>query len=100
MEGEKALKIVTGILELILAIPVFGIVIIYGFLFLPAAVMFVLHLVTLVITIKNKNDFYGSIVGFIAVFLSWIPFIGWLFHLLAGILILITLPRNVAGRYS
>ncbi|CCQ94148.1 conserved hypothetical protein [[Clostridium] ultunense Esp] len=92
MEGEKALKMVTGLLELILAVPVLGIAIIYGFLFLPAVVMFVLHLVTLVITINNKNDYYGSIVGLIAVFLSWIPFIGWLFHLLAGILILVTLP--------
>ncbi|WP_028987627.1 membrane protein [Thermicanus aegyptius] len=95
METEKVLKILTGIFELFLAIPFLGIAIVYGFLLTPLFFMFVLHIITLVFTFKNGNNSIGSALGIVASVLGWIPFVSWMLHLLAGIVILSTIPKSV-----
>lgn len=90
LSNSKALKLTTAILETILAIPVLGGAIVMGTLYWALAIMFVLHLITLILSVINKESFYGSVVGLITSCLAWIPFLGWALHLITAILLYVT----------
>ncbi|WP_274648596.1 hypothetical protein [Paenibacillus humicola] len=90
MTSSRILKVITGLFELALAIPLLGgsLVIASGYSLL--GFMFILHLVTLTLSWFNKEPFYGSVLGVITSALAWIPIVGWMLHLLSGILLLIS----------
>ncbi|OUM94171.1 MAG: hypothetical protein A9Z00_00680 [Thermobacillus sp. ZCTH02-B1] len=90
MSSSKVMKLITAILETILAIPVLGGLIVIGTLYWALGIMFILHLVTLILSVINKEKFYGSVVGLITSCLAWIPFLGWALHLVTAILLYIT----------
>ncbi|MFB5269471.1 hypothetical protein ACE41H_22185 [Paenibacillus enshidis] len=99
MSISRVLKWISGILELGLAIPVIGgsIVIFSGYSTL--GFMFVLHLITAILSVRNQEPAYGSWFGIIASLLAWIPVIGWLLHLITGILCIITAIKK-SSRYN
>ena len=91
MSTSKTLRLVSGILEAILAIPILGGTIVVGFLYLPLTVMFVLHIVTLVLSKRDREPIAGSIVGIVTSVVGWIPVLGWAMHLISAIILLVSM---------
>lgn len=83
-------------MELLLGVPLLGAFIIVGFAYIPLGVMFVLHIVTLVLSVTNREPFYGSILGIITSIVAWIPFLGMTMHIISGILLMVS--ANQKGR--
>ena len=94
--GSRVLKWVTGSMEAVLAIPFIGALIVIGSFYTVLVVMLILHIVTLVLSISNKEPYYGSIVGIVTSVIAWIPFVGWLMHLISTILLMITASQRPA----
>lgn len=94
MSNSRIMKLITGILEGVLAIPVLGGMIVIGSLYWALVIMFVLHLVTLILSVNNKEPFYGSVMGIVTSVLAWIPILGWALHLVSAILLLISAFQN------
>lgn len=89
MSVSRILKWVTGGFEAFLGIPVIGGAFIIGLLWIPLAVMLVLHIITLVLTRKDGGPATGSILGIVASALGWIPGVGMVLHILAAIFLMI-----------
>ncbi|WP_010272917.1 hypothetical protein [Paenibacillus senegalensis] len=103
MSASRILKWVSGSIEIFLAIPVLGAAIVIGSLYMLLPIMFCLHVVTLVLSVRNKEPMYGSIMGIITSVLAWIPFVGWILHLLTGIFLMVTAAQgrpNVPPHYQ
>jgi len=83
------LKWVTGGLEAFLAIPVLGAVVIVSLLWIPLFIMLVLHIVTLILTKQDGGATTGSILGIVTSCIGWIPFVGWVMHVLSAIFLMI-----------
>ena len=88
------MKLLTGVLEAVLAIPVIGglIVLISGYWIL--VVMCVLHAVTLMIAVRNGDSYHGPVLGIVTSMLAWIPFLGWMLHLATAVLLLMSALRS------
>lgn len=84
MYHSKKLKWITGGLEGILAFPVVGISILLGSNYIILPIMFVLHLITFILTIKDRGAKSGSVVGMIASCVSWFPLLTIAPHILAA----------------
>lgn len=89
MSVSRILKWITGGLEAFLGIPVIGGAFIVSLLWLPLAVMLVLHIITLVLTKKDGGPAVGSILGIITSCLGWIPVVGMILHILSAIFLMI-----------
>lgn len=74
----------SAIMETIFAIPVLGAMLIMGLLWTPLALALVFHIVTLVLT-KNDRKMAGNILGIIASSIGWIPFVGFVLHILSAV---------------
>jgi len=94
MTGSRVLKWITGAFEVFLAIPVVGAAVVMGSAYTALGVMFILHVITLILSAKNKEPFYGSILGVITSVLAWIPLLGWILHLITGILLMVTASQK------
>ena len=81
------LRLTTAILESLLAIPILGGSIIVSLVWTPLLVMLVLHIITLVMSVRERTSIYGNIVGIVASVLGIIPFLGMALHILAAILL-------------
>ncbi|WP_173917309.1 hypothetical protein [Halobacillus sp. Marseille-Q1614] len=89
MNRTTILKWITGICEGLLAIPIAGGTFIVSMTWTPLLFMFVLHTITLIISIKDARFSSGSILGMITSFLGAIPFVGWVMHTITAIVLLI-----------
>jgi uncharacterized membrane protein len=78
------LKLASAIIETIFAIPIIGAMIILGFVWVPLIIALILHIVVLVLTIDTRNK-TGSILGICASIFGFIPFVGWILHVIAAI---------------
>lgn len=94
--ASKSLKWVTGLLELFLAIPLLGGSIVISSAYVALGVMLVLHIVTFVVASNHGGAKAGSILGIITSCLAWIPFVGWILHLLTAIFLMVDAARNRA----
>lgn len=94
MSNAKVLKWLTGLIEIVLAIPILGGLIVMGSGYAVLGVMFILHLVTLIVSNKDNETIYGSVLGIVTSLLAWIPFVGWFLHLITGILLLISAAQK------
>ncbi|MFD0589717.1 hypothetical protein ACFQZE_17130 [Paenibacillus sp. GCM10027627] len=94
MTVSRTMRWITGSLELVLAIPVLGglIVLVTSYFALP--VMLILHLITLVLSSINREPIAGSVVGVVTSLLAWIPFLGWALHLTSTIILMITASQK------
>ncbi|MNO44947.1 hypothetical protein D3C76_352040 [compost metagenome] len=90
MSASRALKWITGSCEIILAIPFLGAAIVVFSGFSVLGLMFILHLVTLIVSSRYQESIYGSVLGIITSLLAWIPFVGWGLHLITGILLMVS----------
>jgi hypothetical protein len=80
----SGMKLACAIGETILAIPILGAMIIIGLLWTPLLLMGVLHIVTLSLTSKERK-MAGNILGIVASAIGWIPFVGFVLHILAAV---------------
>jgi hypothetical protein len=94
MSPSRILKWLTGALEAILGIPVLGATIVVGLLWIPLAIMLVLHIITLVLTKKDGGASVGSILGIITSCVAWIPFVGMILHILSAIFLMIDASKK------
>lgn len=94
MSSSKVLKWVTGAFELFLAIPFLGGLIVMGSSYTVLGVMFILHIITLALAVRNNEPFYGSVLGVVTSVVAWIPFVGWLLHLLSGIFLMVNAAQK------
>lgn len=94
MSNTQILRLITAILESILAIPVWGGIIIVSMAWIPLGIMLILHIVTLVFAVNNNSNFKGSVSGIIASILGWIPGVGFVLHLITAILLWIDFSQE------
>ncbi|WLD92707.1 hypothetical protein [Alkalihalobacillus sp. AL-G] len=94
MKTSKALKWVSGGLELLLGIPLIGAYIVMSMWYIPLLVMLGLHITTLVFSNKEGMGKGGSIVGIVTSCIAIIPFIGMAMHLITGILLIVDAATN------
>lgn len=98
MTNSRVLKWITGSFEICLAIPLFGAAIVIGSYYTALGVMLVLHIVTLILSSKNNEPIYGSVLGIVTSLVAWIPFVGWILHLLSGIFLMVTAAKKAKKR--
>ncbi|MFD1363297.1 hypothetical protein [Lentibacillus salinarum] len=89
MSPSRILKWVTGGFEAFLGIPVIGGSFIVGLVWIPLAVMLILHIITLVMTKKDGGATTGSILGIVASCIGWIPVVGMIMHILSAIFLML-----------
>lgn len=94
VSSSRVMKWVSGALEIVLGIPVLGATIVMGGLYIPLGVMLVLHIITLVLSVKNSEKYYGSVLGIITSLVAWIPFVGMTLHIISGILLMVTAAQK------
>ncbi|PRO67299.1 hypothetical protein [Alkalicoccus urumqiensis] len=89
-------KFASGGFEALLAIPFIGgsIVVFSGYSALSIAL--VLHIITLLIAFTYRTAKLPSVSGLVAVFLGWIPVVGWILHTIAAVWILASAFRDAA----
>jgi hypothetical protein len=94
MGTSTILKWITGGLEAFLGVPILGGAIVIGFGWTPLLVMLVLHIVTLIFSVKEFQNKHGSILGIITSVLAWIPVVGMIMHMISGLLLIIDAYRS------
>jgi len=87
---SKALKWVSGSFEIFLAIPFLGAAVVIGTGYTALGFMFIFHLITLILSLRDRESIYGSVLGILTSLLAWIPLVGWGLHLITGILLMIS----------
>lgn len=99
MSNARVMRWVTGGLELLLAIPFLGGLIVLSTVYVALGIMLVLHIVTLIMSRDESEPVYGSVMGIITSVLAWIPFVGWLLHVVTAVLLLVSASSR-GGRYT
>lgn len=97
MSTSRIMKFITGGCEAFLAIPLLGGSLIMATYYIPLIVMLALHIVTLILTNKDRGFSIGSVLGIVTSIIGWIPIVGWFMHLLSAIFLIIggiTKDRN------
>lgn len=94
MSNSRIMKWITGGLEIFLAIPIIGAAVVMGLFWTPLVIMLILHIVTLVLSSQNGETKYGSVLGIVTSCVAWIPFVGWVMHLLSGIFLMVSAAQN------
>ncbi|ASS76814.1 hypothetical protein CIG75_18955 [Tumebacillus algifaecis] len=94
MTASRIMRWLTGSLEIFLAIPALGALIVVSLAYVPLGIMFILHVVALILSARNKEPIYGSVLGIVTSLVAWIPFVGWVMHLLSGILIMVSAAQK------
>ena len=94
MKTSTLLKWVTGGFEILLGIPFIGAMIIIFSGWSALGIMLVLHIVTLVFSIRENERSHGSILGIITSVVGFVPFVGMVMHIITGIVLLVDAFRS------
>ncbi|MFS0638856.1 hypothetical protein AB1K84_23470 [Mesobacillus foraminis] len=94
MNVSTVLKWVTGGLEAFLGIPVLGGAIVLGYAWTPLFLMLILHIVTLIFSMREFQNKHASILGIITSIVAWIPFVGMIMHIITAIVLFIDAARS------
>ena len=84
MTLSTGMKWVTGVAEAFLAIPIIGGVFVISSGYSALGVMFVLHAITLLLSIRDGQGKAASILGLVTSVVAIIPVIGWFMHLITS----------------
>ncbi|WP_449355054.1 hypothetical protein ACUL41_02570 [Virgibacillus natechei] len=93
MSLSRIMRWITGILEAVLGIPILGGVYVLSQAWTPLIVMLLLHIVTWVLTHRDRGVTAGSILGIITSLIAWIPFVGMIMHIITAIVLMFTAAR-------
>lgn len=94
MTNAKIMKWITGACELFLGIPVLGGLIIISTAYAPLVIMFILHVITWILSSKENEPKYGSALGIVTSLIAWIPIVGMIMHIVTGIVLLFSAARK------
>ncbi|KIL46754.1 hypothetical protein [Jeotgalibacillus soli] len=89
MKTSTILKWITGGLEAFFSIPILGGFLIVSNLWAPLWIMLGLHILTLVFAAREMESKTGSIVGIVTSIVGWIPFVGFIMHIITAIILLV-----------
>ncbi|MCW1927417.1 hypothetical protein [Bhargavaea beijingensis] len=89
MRASTIMRWVTGLGEAFLAIPFLGGLYVISSGYSLLGVMFVLHIITLILAIRDYSAKSGSVVGLVTSAIAWIPVIGWFMHAVSAVLLII-----------
>ncbi|MBU9720151.1 MULTISPECIES: hypothetical protein [Bacillaceae] len=89
MKNSTLFKWITGGLEAFWGIPLIGGTLILSLAWTPLFFMLILHIVTLILSIRDNRKYHGSIMGIITSCLAWIPILGMILHIITGVLLLV-----------
>lgn len=98
MKPSRIMKWITGAVEMLLGIPLLGAAIVIGSVFTVLGVMLILHIATLILSVRDQEPTYGSILGIITSCIAWIPFVGMTMHIITGILLIISASKSSMHR--
>ncbi|MGU3472903.1 hypothetical protein ACLBWT_17375 [Paenibacillus sp. D51F] len=96
MPASRTMKWLTGVMELVLGIPLAGALIVIGFGYVPLFVMLILHIITFALSKSNGESSSGSILGIITSLIAWIPFVGMAMHLATAVTLFVSASRTFA----
>ncbi|WP_438434020.1 hypothetical protein [Gorillibacterium sp. sgz500922] len=100
MPISKTLKLVTGLIELVLGIPIVGGLIVLSSGWSVLGIMLIFHIVTLIVSNQERTGGLGSVCGIVTSCLAWIPFLGMLLHLATAVVLLISCAGTPSYRGS
>jgi hypothetical protein len=92
LSGFKILALIALVFELLLAIPVVGGSIVIGTAYIALVVTLIVHIVALVLAPKGNK--FAPIFGIITSVLAWIPFLGWVLHVVALVLYIVAIVKK------
>jgi len=73
-----------------MAIPIIGAFFVIGYGYTPLAIAFILHVVALVLSVKENRSKAPSILGMITSVIAIIPFVGMTMHFITAIVYLVS----------
>ncbi|NGP45236.1 hypothetical protein G4V62_09830 [Bacillaceae bacterium SIJ1] len=88
MQRYRLMKLISGIYEALLGIPILGGLIVVGFLYTPLFVGLILHVITLAIARKEGGPTAGSLFGIVTSCIAWIPFVGMIMHIISAFVLI------------
>ncbi|MFD1363296.1 hypothetical protein [Lentibacillus salinarum] len=94
MSLSRMMKWITGGCEAFLGIPIVGGSFILSTTWGALLAMFILHVITLLITQKEKGSIAGSVIGMVTSFVGVIPIIGMIMHIATAVVLLIDAGKN------
>lgn len=94
MSRSRIMKWITGGCEAFLGIPIVGGSFILSTTWGALLVMFILHLITLLITRKENGSITGSVLGIVTSFVGVIPILGMIMHIATAVVLLIDAGKN------
>ncbi|WHY74589.1 hypothetical protein [Fictibacillus enclensis] len=94
MGATRILKWVAGGLEAFWGIPILGGMFIVSLYWTPLVIMLALHIVSLILTIKDGRKRTGHILGIIASGVGFIPVVGMILHIITATFLLIEAGKN------
>lgn len=84
------LKWVSGGLEAFLGIPLLGGTIVLAFAYIPLVVALLIHIATLVFSVREGKAKGPSILGIVTSIVAWIPFLGMVMHIITAVILMVT----------
>jgi len=90
MKMSRVFILITALLEAILGIPVLGGTIVLSMSYAPLVIMFILHVITLALVLREGGPKIGSLAGILTSLIAWIPFVGMVMHILTAIILFVT----------
>lgn len=94
MQISTLLKWITGGLEIVLGIPILGAIIVLSSLLSILGLMIILHIVTLIFSVREQTKPHGSILGIVTCLVGWIPGVAMVMHLITGIVLLLDAAKT------
>nr|WP_106783101.1 hypothetical protein [Lysinibacillus timonensis] len=94
MKWSSFAKGITGTFEAILAIPLFGGLMVLMSSWQLLTIALVLHIITFAIAISNRTSVAPSILGIVTSLIAFIPIIGWFMHVITAICLYISAYRD------
>jgi len=94
LKTSTLLKWISGGLEILLGIPILGAIIIVSTLWTALGIMLILHVITLIFSVREGTKTHGSILGIITSVIGWIPFVGMIMHIITGIFLLMDAAKS------
>jgi hypothetical protein len=94
MKISTILKWITGAFEAILGIPILGGTIVIALAWTPLIAMAILHIITLIFSVRENENKHGSILGIVTSCVSWIPVVGMILHIITAILLMVDAGKS------